>query len=1293
MNRILIAVAAVLVLLAGGVLAAPEFIDWNRYRGAISAQVEQVVGHPVIIAGDIDFAVLPQPALSASSVHIVNPDGATAPDLASVAAMEIRVAFLPLLRGEVRVREVVLINPVVELEILPNGEANWSVITADGAQEGGSPFAGGLAQGLSLDSFITQNATITFRDAAKGIVETFNEVNAEVTADSVAGPFFANGGFSLRGIPFAFNFASGDFGLGRPTALRIDLSNPESGDLAGFTGAWENRGDTKKLTGNLRIEGTDFATTLREFFRAWGTVPPRAQGLGVAYSIQAKTAWVPGDLGFNDINAKLGEITGTGAVNLALGPAPRFDGTLAVSRIDLDALIARAQTEAPSVETVLGIAPTFVVPQALTGSLVVGVEAVSYNGRSARRIDVTADLAGGVINISRAAALLPGVTEVSATGTIRPFEGMAQFDGDVQGRSDNLRDLMGWLGRDFQTIPADRLRTLAFEGKLRARVDLLQGYGFDLRFDTTRVSGAAAYAFRERPAFSVDIAVDRIDLDSYRRRILPVDALAAAAPEDQVAETPDPAQAAPWAVLNSFDSDIKIVLAELVYNEEQVKGIALDLGLLNGALTVREAAVTDLAGAALSLTGIAGGFDSRIGGGGNVKITAEDPTRLAHLAGLDLGPSGSRLGPLVFNASVDGDQDRLVVDVGMTADGADVWMRGTLAALAEDLAMDVAFGVTHPKFPELYQALGWPGLAVCEQLLDGPVALRGTAAGTLINLQVGVTGALAGADVGMVGTIAWGDQVAYSLQASINHQDAAVVLAGFGLGPGDDPDFGPLKLRGAVDGDSQQVAVTGLQATVGPTEITGALNVGFGAERLRISADLAGTTFDVAAILPQFAAAASGGDARRNWSVESIDFTLIEAADLDLNLTAAKLDAFGLAFANAALSARTANGVLEVDDFHGDGLGGVVVLRLTVTDGAVPSIEAELDLSGVDLALVPLPAWELGLAAGAADAKVTLVAVGASERELIANLDGAITLSATDGTLDGFSLSNFNGRFAAIKDVAELKTLLQPALRNGQTEYVTLQGSARIRRGVVVIESLVADLGFGTVQSVGELDLPRRRAGFELEFALGEFPEAPTFGFSLAGPWDAPRRSNLDQELSAYVASRPPLVELVPAAPVTAPEPPAPVTTPQPVTAPEPGPIPVAEAPPAPAPAAVPEPVPVAEPEPIPVTAPEPQPQIVPEPAPEPVVVPIAETPPPPAPEPDPEPVPEPDPEPVPVVEVEAPVQPAAGVAGPAAPDAPAAPVVPGVDLADPAAPAEELTPEQRLQQFLQGIGGLGGGD
>ena len=1318
MNRILIAVAAVLVLVAGGVLAAPEFIDWNRYRGAISAQVEQVVGHRVIIAGDIDFAVLPHPALSASGVHIVNPDEATAADLASVAAIEIRVAFVPLLRGDIQVRQVILVNPVVDLEILPSGQPNWSLVGADGA-EGASPFAGGLAQGLSFDSFITQNATVTFRDPANGIVETFDAVNAEITADSLAGPFYADGAFTVRGIPFAFNLATGDFGLGRPTALRIDMSNPKSGNLAGFTGAWENKNDSKRLTGSLRVEGTNFAGTLRDLFRAWETVPPKTPGLGVAFSVQTKTVWTPGELVFNDVNAKLGEITGTGAVNMATGPSPRFDGTLAISRVDLDALLARADTEAPSVETVLGIRPTFSVPQGLTGSLVVGVEAVSYNGRSARRIDLAADVANGVIGISRASALLPGVTEITASGTVRPADGLAQFDGDVTGRSDNLRDLMGWLGQDFPDIPADRLRTLAFEGKLRARRDLLQAYGFDLRFDTTRVSGAAAYAFRERPAFSIDIAVDRVDLDSYRRRVLPVGALGAGGgatpdpvPQQQVADAGDvEGQTAPWAVLNSFDSDIKIGLAELVFNEEQVKGIALDLGLLNGAMTVREAAVSDLAGAALSLTGIAGGFDSRIGGGGNIKVTADDPTGLAHLAGIDLGPSGSRLGPLVFNGSVDGDQDRLVVDVGMMADGAELWVRGTLGALAEDLTMDVAYGVAHPNFPDLAQALAWRGLATGAQVLDGPVSLRGTAAGTLLNLQIGVTGALAGADVGVVGTMAWSDRIAYSLQASVTHDHAAVVLAGFGMGPGNDPDFGPLQLRGAVDGDGQQLTISGLQATIGPTDFTGTANLGFGSDLLRMGATVAATELDLAAFFPRIAGpgATDDGDIRRNWSVEPIDFSVVEAANLDLNLTAETLDGFGLAFTDASLSVRTANGVLAVDDFHGNGLGGAVAVALTVTNGAVPSLEGTLDLAGADLSMLPGFGWDFGVPSGTANAHFDLKTVGASERELVANLEGSVSLEAADGMLEGFSLANFNGRFAGIKDVAELNALMQPAMRSGQTPFVTLRAEAAIRQGVIEFEQLAADLPFGIVETTGEIDLPRRRASFDLEFLLTEFSDAPPFGISLAGPWDAPRRSNNNEALLAYVASRPPLVEIIPptpepviaapVGPVVAPTPNVPPIVP-PVVQPEANPTPT------PAPAPIAEAVALPTPAIQPITAPEPgqnpagtpdaivAPALTPEadapPAPLPGAEPVPQPAPAPAPAPAPPPVveavPEPDPEPAPAIQPGGLVGPAA----PAAPDSPAAPVVEGAEPADGGAPGEELTPAQQLQEFLQGIGGLG---
>ena len=1186
MNRILIGAAVVLVLIAGTVLAGPGIVDWNRYRAQITAQVEEIVGRPVIIGGDIEFAALPALALAARNVHIVNPDGATAADLLSLESLEIRVAFVPLLRGEIQVRQVVLQKPVLEIEILADGRPNWFLA---GANDGASPFGLGLAQGLSIDSFITRNGTVIYRDPANGILEHFRDVNAEITADALAGPYAARGTLSVRGIAMAFNFASGALDTGRPSALRLDLSLTESGDALGFQGAYADQGDNASLTGDLRVQGADFGASVRTLFRAWGAVPPRARGFGVPFSAQARTAWTPGDAGFNDLNLKLGSITGVGAVNVAFAPEPRFDATVALNRINVDAILVRAGEEPASVEAVLGIDPVFSLPPWLSGSLALGVEAISFRQRSVRQIGVEAEFGGGEVAISRASAQLPGVSQISATGALRAVDQKPQFDGDVSGRSDNLRDLMVWLGLDRSEIPADRLRTLAFEGKVRALPGLLQAYGFDLRFDTTRVSGAVGYAFRERPAFSVDVAVDRIDFDSYRRRPLPADAAQA---REAVAEEGAPAGPPVWAVLQDFDTEIKFRLAELVYNDEQVRGIALDLGLLGGVLTVREAAVEDLAGATFSLTGIAGGFDGRVGGGGNVKISADDPTGLARLTNTDLGLSWDQLGPLVFNASVDGDQDKLTLDLGMTAGETDLWVRGGLVAIAEEPAMDVAFGAGHPSLTRALRALGLTGAEAGRPLPEGPVALRGTAAGTLADLQIELTGQVAGIDVGLVGSLGADEALAYRFQGSVSHESAAVMLAGFGIGPADARDYGPLRLRGAVDGNGQRAAVSGLQASLGPTEVTGDLAIAFAGERPRIEARLAATHVPLVRFLPQSAGRspaggepaigpAGGANGRRNWSVDPIHLDFLAAADVALDFEAEGMEAWGYAFEEPVLKAQSRDGSLEVEAFHAGAFGGEIDLALDLTGGTVPAMEGVLVLTGADLGMLPSLGWEIGIASGTGDIRFALRSQGASERELVANLAGTVDVAAADGTLTGFSLGVLQARLGTVKDVAELNAVLQQAMTGGETPYELLNATGQVEGGVVTFESLAADLAFGSIEGGGAVDLPRRRGSLEMQFLFAEFPEAEDLGLSLSGPWDSPRRAIEAQALKAYIAARPPVVVVdadAPAAPAPLPE-----------LAPA-GLAPAALAPASPAAPAAPLPViePALLPEPVPVAVPAP---------------------------------------------------------------------------------------------------------
>ena len=198
MNRVLIGAAVALFLLVGGALAAPSFIDWNRYRDTIAARVEAAVGLPVVIGGDVDFTLLPSPALSAHEVRIANPQGAAAANLVSLGALDIRVALSPLLRGNIEVRRVVLQEPTFEFEILADGRPNWSLTGGETRAEVGVP-TGRLADDVRIDNVQIHNGTVTFRDARRGIAERLQGVDAEINSTALPGPYLAEGGFTFRG--------------------------------------------------------------------------------------------------------------------------------------------------------------------------------------------------------------------------------------------------------------------------------------------------------------------------------------------------------------------------------------------------------------------------------------------------------------------------------------------------------------------------------------------------------------------------------------------------------------------------------------------------------------------------------------------------------------------------------------------------------------------------------------------------------------------------------------------------------------------------------------------------------------------------------------------------------------------------------------------------------------------------------------------------------------------------------------------------------------------------------------
>ena len=71
MRKLIVGFAVLIVLLVAAALIAPGFIDWNGYKGRITAAIEDATGMSLAIDGDIALAILPSPTFAVGGLRVV----------------------------------------------------------------------------------------------------------------------------------------------------------------------------------------------------------------------------------------------------------------------------------------------------------------------------------------------------------------------------------------------------------------------------------------------------------------------------------------------------------------------------------------------------------------------------------------------------------------------------------------------------------------------------------------------------------------------------------------------------------------------------------------------------------------------------------------------------------------------------------------------------------------------------------------------------------------------------------------------------------------------------------------------------------------------------------------------------------------------------------------------------------------------------------------------------------------------------------------------------------------------
>ena len=1098
MKRLLFGLLALFVLLVAAVLIVPSFINWNTFKPDIVAQVRSATGRDLTIGGDIRLKLLPSPALSVEDARFANIEGAPTPDMATLKSLDVRVRLVPLLTGEIQVESIRLVEPTIVLERLADGRANWQFEQLAGGADGPP---------LRLDHLAIDNATVIYRNLATNQSFEVTALSLTGSAISATGPFEASGEGRFGDQPLTVEVRTGDFASPRPVpVLAIVGADSDSGSFT-ISGTVSRAENEPAFAGTIKATAAN-PTTLLARVGIELQMPPALQGkLDLDGKLEATLALVTA----NDLTLRLGETQATGAVSVALAETPSIDATLALNRVDLDALLA-ANTGSDD-ELVLPVPPA-----GIQASLNLSIDGIAWRQGVLRQVRLQAALHDGVLTIGQFGTLLPGGSDLQLLGTVEAAEGLPRFDGQVEMSADNLRGLLAWLQIDPTQVPAGRLTNLTLTSRLRATPKLVEVYGLNLRLDASAITGGMAFLIQQRPSFGIDLAVDRLNLDGY----LPVSRR----------DDAPPAALPPLAALDGFDTNFKLKIGKLTYNRMPIDDVNIDLSLVGGTLDLRQATVADLAGASASLAASvsdlgkpAPSIDARL------RLLANDVTGLTRLARIELPVRPASLGKADLSVALAGTLARLDVDAVMALGEARLAAKGAVAEATRNPRADLALDFRYPSLAGLAHLLDLPIVPL--QGSDSAVAIQATLKGNAD--EVAVDGTVNAVDAILTSGGRFSDlQATPKVDIAVNLQHAD--LRGFlrGLGVAYDPalrQLGGLGMSARLTGSEAALDIADLQAVLGPVQIEGAGMLKLDGPRPYLNADLKANQIVADFFLAPMAlggdpAAGGGGVAgvpmppAGRWSREPIDLTGLGNMDADIKLAATQLSFDRYDFVEPQLTLGVREGVLTIAPLTGRLFDGEVRLTGELTSRPRPALKLDVDLQGADLREALVTAIGQDALSGRFNLTGSFATSGASEWALVSGINGNATVSGGDGAVQGVDMALISARLGELNQLADFVDLMARATAGGETPLRTLSGTWQIRDGIARTDDTVATLEASRAETTGTVNLPTWEIDLDTRLTLTEHPEAPPVGLDLTGPLDEPRREVKTAALQKFVTTR-----------------------------------------------------------------------------------------------------------------------------------------------------------------------------
>jgi uncharacterized protein involved in outer membrane biogenesis len=306
--------------------------DFNKLKPRIVQAVRDATGRELTLGGDFKVHFGLSPSASVERVAFQNAPWGSRPEMVRVKSLEIQVSLLPLIRGEIEFKRLILIEPDIWIETDPSGKSNLEFKPSEKPKAEEKKAEDGTAlPPLIFEEVRVEKGVLTYRDGKKGKTQTLNLDSLAAAIPGGDRPVDLHLQGSLNGRKFEVKGTTGPIRdlLSPQKPWPLNLTARLAGATLGAEGSIREPLKGKGLDLAVRAEGPS-VRGIGEF-AGLSDVPE----LG-AYKVSARIKDPPGKIAISDLKAQIGESDVSGSVELNLsGKRPGIGASLSSSKLDL----------------------------------------------------------------------------------------------------------------------------------------------------------------------------------------------------------------------------------------------------------------------------------------------------------------------------------------------------------------------------------------------------------------------------------------------------------------------------------------------------------------------------------------------------------------------------------------------------------------------------------------------------------------------------------------------------------------------------------------------------------------------------------------------------------------------------------------------------------------------------------------------------------------------------------------------------------------------------------------------